>query len=126
MSKTDDKLPERFTMDFEPTTIEHLGLKLYNFLPPVIGELISNAWDGDAEKVEVTLPKGKIIESSEVVVRDCGVHAGMDAESLQKEYLPIGRNTREELGRDTTQYKRRPLMGRKGIGSFLLLELLQN
>ncbi len=116
MSKTNDKLPQRFTMDFEPTTIEHLGLKLYNFLPPVIGELISNAWDADAEKVEVTLPKGKITKSSEVVVRDCGVYAGMDAESLQKEYLPIGRNTRHELARDTTEFKHRPLMGRKGIG----------
>ena len=48
MSK--DKLPPKFTMEFELTTIEHLGVKLYSFLPPVIGELVSNAWDADAEK----------------------------------------------------------------------------
>lgn len=120
MNKANDKLPEKFTMEFEPTTIEHLGLKLYHYFPPVIGELISNSWDADAEKVEITLPKGNITESSEVVVRDYGEHTGMDKESLQKEYLPIGRNCRNELGRDTTE-EGRSLMGRKGIGKLSAL-----
>jgi len=116
MKKIDNRIPDKFTMEFQPTTIEHLGLKLYSFLPPVIGELISNAWDADGEKVELTLPKGNITEISEVVVRDYGTHAGMTVENLQKAYLPIGRNLREELGRDTTPFKNRPVMGRKGIG----------
>lgn len=116
MPKISNKIPEKFTMPFEPTTIEHLGLKLYSFLPLVIGELISNSWDADAEKVEIELPKGKINESSEVVIRDYGKYAGMAVEAIQKEYLPIGRNCREELERDKTEHKHRPLMGRKGIG----------
>lgn len=37
-----DALPQ-FTMRFEPMTIEHLGLRLYSTLPPVIAELVSNA-----------------------------------------------------------------------------------
>jgi hypothetical protein len=49
-------MPEKFTMVFEPTTIEHLGLKLYSSLPPVIGELVSNAWDAEADKVWITIP----------------------------------------------------------------------
>ncbi len=106
-------IPEKFTMPFEPNTIEHLGLKLYHFLPPVIGELISNAWDADAEKVAISLPSGNITERSEVIIRDYG--QGMDAKSLQNQYLPIGRNCREDLGRDKTP-KGRPIMGRKGIG----------
>jgi hypothetical protein len=114
MSK--DKLPSKFTMEFELTTIEHLGVKLYSFLPPVIGELVSNAWDADAEKVEVHIPVGRITEDSEVIVRDYGAYAGMDATALQKAYLPIGRKAREEMNRDTSIYKGRPLMGRKGIG----------
>lgn len=101
-------------MPFEPLTIEHLGLKLYGSLPPVIGELVSNAWDADAEKVEITIPKGNINEKSEVIVRDYG--AGMDANDIQKYYLPIGRNCRQELGRDVSKKFKRPLMGRKGIG----------
>src|SRR5262245_12199367 len=72
-----DVMPDlpAFTMEFEPTTIEHLGLKLYVSLPPVIGELVSNAWDAEAGKVEVSLPTGPITATSEVVVRDNG--AGM-------------------------------------------------
>lgn len=104
----------KFTMVFEPTTIEHLGLKLYVSLPPVIGELVSNAWDADAEKVEISFPKGAITTSSEIVVRDYG--HGMDEKTVQEAYLRIGRNAREALGRDTSELKNRPLMGRKGLG----------
>ena len=109
-------MPEKlkFTMPFEPLTIEHLGLKLYGSLPPVIGELVSNAWDAEAPKVEVTLPEGEIAEDSEVIVRDFGT--GMDASLIQSSYLPIGRNCREDLGRVETPKLKRPLMGRKGIG----------
>ena len=120
MNKSNNKLPEKFTMEFEPTTIEHLGLKLYHRLPPVIGELVSNSWDADAERLEIILPKEAINESSEVIVRDYGDDVGMDADSLQKKYLPIGRNCRNELGRDTTE-KGRSIMGRKGIGKLSAL-----
>jgi len=107
------KLPEKFTMPFQPNTIEHLGLKLYIFLPPVIGEFISNAWDADAKKVEVKVPEGEITGDFEVIVRDFG--SGMDSKSFQDEYLPIGRNRRKELDKDTSK-EGRTLMGRKGIG----------
>lgn len=103
-----------FTMEFEPATIEHLGLKLYVSLPPVIGELVSNAWDADSDKVEITLPDGPIIPQSEVIVRDYG--EGMEETEVQNAYLRIGRNRREETGKSATQGKGRPLMGRKGIG----------
>src|SRR2546425_3251514 len=101
-------------MEFEPTTIEHLGLKLYVSLPPVIGELVSNSWDADADNVWVTLPTGSITEKSEIVVKDDGM--GMDERAIQEAYLRIGRNCREVLGRETTKIKKRPMMGRKGIG----------
>src|SRR3989442_9918484 len=104
----------KFTMQFEPTTIEHLGLKLYVSLPPVIGELVSNAWDADAENVWVSLPAGSITDRSEIVVKDDGT--GMDEQAVQEAYLRIGRNCREVLGRETTKIKKRPMMGRKGIG----------
>lgn len=106
-------LARKFTMEFEPATIEHLGLKLYVSLPPVIGELVSNAWDADADRVEITFPKGSLNEQSEVVVRDFGT--GMDADQLQDAYLKIGRNRREVDGKETTP-KGRPVMGRKGLG----------
>lgn len=107
------KLPQ-FTMQFEPMTIEHLGLNLYGTLPPVIGELVSNAWDADAEVVEVTLPEGSIDPDSEIIVRDYG--SGMNEQTIADAYLMIGRNRRKKTGKDISELKGRPVMGRKGIG----------
>ena len=105
--------PPTFTMEFEPTTIEHLGLRLYVTLPPVLGELVSNAWDADAHHVEVSFPTTAIDTTSEVIVRDDGV--GMDARLIQDAYLRIGRNCREDVGTETSPAGR-PLMGHKGLG----------
>lgn len=105
----------KFTMEFEPTTIEHLGLKLYSSLPPVIGELVSNAWDAEATEVHVSIPKGPITGASEVVVRDNGL--GMAPEDLQRRYLRIGRNRRESEGSDLSEgTRKRRVTGRKGLG----------
>jgi hypothetical protein len=101
------------TMIFEPTTIQHLGLSLYVSLPPVLGELVSNSWDADAELVEITLPTGSITDQSEVVVRDYG--SGMVESEVRSAYLRIGRNRRKETRQELTP-KKRPIMGRKGIG----------
>ena len=84
-------LPD-FKMSFEPMTIEHLGLRLYSTLPPVITELVSNSYDAEATKVEIVLPSEEIAEETEVIVRDYG--HGMNSEELQGEYLPIGRKRR--------------------------------
>lgn len=107
-----EKREQKFTMEFEPTTIEHLGLKLYSTLPPVIGELVSNAWDGDATKVQVSVP-AEMGPDTEVVVKDDG--RGMDAEDFQEQYLRIGRNRRDADGTDRSDGGRR-VTGRKGLG----------
>jgi hypothetical protein len=102
-------------MEFQPRTIEHLGLRLYSTLPPVISELVSNAYDSESPKVEVVLPLGDIDPDSEVIVRDFG-HS-MDENEIQTEYLPIGRNRR---GDDSTNAQskngKRVVTGRKGLG----------
>ena len=64
--------PRTYTMPFEPTTVDHLGLQLYGTLPPVISEIVSNAYDAEASRVEITLPIGPIDASCEVVIRDLG------------------------------------------------------
>ena len=105
----------RFTMPFEPMTIEHLGLRLYSTLPPVISELVANAYDADSPKVEVMLPAGPIRQASEVIVRDYG--HGLDEDDIQNEYLPIGRNRRgEDLSQLESKSGRRRVTGRKGLG----------
>lgn len=105
--------PPVFTMEFQPQTIEHLGLRLYSSLPPVVGELVSNAWDADSPDVDIVVPTGSITSSAEVTITDHG--SGMDANALQMHYLQIGRNRREEEHTDTSPGGRR-LTGRKGLG----------
>lgn len=107
--------PDQFEMKFDPMTIEHFGLRLYSHLPPVLNELVSNAYDADSPRVEVTVPTGAITDKSEVVVRDFG--HGMDAKELRDEYLVIGRPRR---GKDSSATKSRSgardVTGRKGLG----------
>lgn len=104
-----------FTMPFEPMTIEHLGLRLYSTLPPVLAELVSNAYDAESPKVEVILPTDEITPDSEVIVRDFG--HGMDASEIQTEYLPIGRNRRGDESRNTMSKNGKVrVTGRKGLG----------
>ena len=108
------KLPT-FTMEFQPATIKHLGLRLYSTLPPVIGELVSNAYDAESPKVEILIPEGEIMPTSEVIVRDYG--HGMNPDELQEEYLPVGRNRR---GLDNSKVMSKNgkvrVTGRKGLG----------
>jgi hypothetical protein len=104
-----------FTMSFQPRTIEHLGLRLYSTLPPVISELVSNAYDSEAPKVEVILPTAEITDKSEVIIRDFG-HA-MKPQEIQRDYLPIGRNRRGEDSRQMqSKTGKRMVTGRKGLG----------
>ena len=102
-------------MPFEPTTIDHLGLRLYSTLPPVIGEFVSNARDAESKKAEVTLPVGAITSHSEVVIRDYG--HGLTAKELQDEFLPIGRARRGAKSANVWSKNRKVrVTGRKGLG----------
>jgi hypothetical protein len=107
---------EPFKMQFDIGTIKHLGVQMYSTLPPVIGELVSNAWDADAPKVEIVVPTQQITDSSELTVTDFG--DGMSDSDIRNAYLIIGRDRRKEENRDYTLGKRRPIIGRKGIGKF--------
>jgi len=111
-------MTEPFQMDFDIYTIKHLGLQMYSTLPPVIGELVANAWDANATRVEITIPETPIDEhTSEITIMDDGI--GMSDGDIRKKYLIIGRDRREAEGSDATPPpKSRPIMGRKGIGKF--------
>ena len=108
---------EPFEMSFEFSTIKHLGLQMYSTLPPVIGELVSNAWDANAKVVSVSIPTGLVTDASEIVVTDDG--DGMTEEQVRGAYLVVGRDRRKSDNSDHSGGSlNRPLMGRKGIGKF--------
>lgn len=115
--KKGEKSKEDYKMKFDIGTIKHLGLQMYSTLPPVIGELVSNAWDANATRVEIQIPTVPIDDQSEIIVKDNGL--GMSDRDVRKAYLVVGRDRRKADGKETTPapFKRR-IQGRKGIGKF--------
>jgi len=108
---------DAFRMEFDIGTIKHLGLQMYSSLPPVIAELVSNAWDAGATTVDIWIPEESFDESSTIVVQDDG--DGMSDAEIREAYLVVGRDRRVEEGvdrRSSPPYRR--YMGRKGIGKF--------
>ena len=114
---------EPLEMKIELTVIEDLGIKLYGHLPPVISEMVANAWDADATTVEISLDDGDIAKSSKIVVKDNG--HGMSYDEIGKHYLRVGRKKRDEDGSDETPLGRR-VMGRKGIGKLSVFGIATN
>ena len=107
-----------YKMKFDIGTIKHLGLQMYSTLPPVIGELVANAWDANATVVEITIPEDQINQqTSEIIISDNGI--GMSDMDVREKYLIIGRDRREKERTDKTPPPHeRKIMGRKGIGKF--------
>lgn len=94
----------------QPKVIDHLGIKMYQKPVDVIAEFIANAWDADSETVEIT------INDDSIILRDRGI--GMTYQQCQDFFLTVGRDRRKETGREITEEKMRPILGRKGIGKF--------
>lgn len=106
-----------FQMEFEMSTIKHLGLQMYSTLPPVIGEIVANAWDANATTVDISIPETPIGADSEIVIADDGI--GMSDLDVREKYLIVGRDRRDADNGDRTPGPRsRRIMGRKGIGKF--------
>ncbi|MFG1912377.1 ATP-binding protein [Kribbella sp. NPDC048928] len=103
------------TLQFDPLTIEHLGYKMYSHLPNALAELIANAYDADATKVQVLLREDE--RGRSVTVQDNG--HGMNLGDLREKYLRIGRNRRVE-GEGRSESGRRAVAGKKGLGKLAL------
>ena len=104
-------IAEDLTMTFDPMTIEHLGVRMYSTLPPVLAELVANAYDADADEVKITLKDNST--RKEIIVKDNG--NGMTFEEINTKFLRIGRNRREQEG-DLPTGKGRMTIGKKGLG----------
>jgi hypothetical protein len=101
---------EELEMHFDPNTIEHLGIQMYSTLPPVIAELVSNAYDADAKYVCIKL---KDMGDKAIVISDNG--HGMKYSDLNSKFLKIGRDRRSEVGQKSESGERY-VIGKKGIG----------
>ncbi|MCI0378154.1 MAG: ATP-binding protein [Gemmataceae bacterium] len=103
--------PYKLTLDLR--VLDHLGLKLYSNAAAVLSEAVANAWDADAELVDVD------IQANRITIEDNGV--GMDLNQINQRFLSVGYDKRAEEGE--TSAKGRPFMGRKGIGKLALFSI---
>jgi HSP90 family molecular chaperone len=110
--------PKELVLTFAGNIVKLLGVQMYSGRPvPAIAELISNAWDADAKKVEVKLPLDESWSASNpnqiIEVSDDG--NGMTWEMVREAYLDVGRDRREAEKTDRSPGGRL-LQGRKGVG----------
>lgn len=107
-----------FEMTVDLNVLEHLGINLYSNIAAVLTEAVANAWDADAENVVIRVdPRQEWIE-----IQDDGI--GMSVEDLNNKYLRVGYRRRDEGGEHgPITAKKRPVMGRKGLGKLSLFSI---
>lgn len=107
----------RYTMNISLNVLNHLGIHLYSNSVAVISETVANAWDADAESVNIE------IKREEIVITDTGL--GMTHEDINERFLHVGYQRREDKAREdsTVTAKQRKVMGRKGIGKLSLFSI---
>ena len=109
-------LPFSYKMTLSLNIYKHLGVGLYSNTPSVLSEVVANAWDADAEHVEIRVDD----TNGRISIRDDGI--GMSPQDTNDKYLYIGYERRTKEGRSTTPKGRR-VMGRKGIGKLSLFSI---
>lgn len=105
------------TLTFDLRTIEHLGIQMYKTLPPVLSEMISNAYDADATFVNIKLIEND--NNKQIIIIDDG--CGMSFEEINNSFLVIGRNRRKSNSQNIgLTPKGRKVTGRKGLGKLAI------
>ncbi|MFC7007764.1 BbrUII/HgiDII family restriction enzyme [Halalkalicoccus salilacus] len=105
-------------MSLSLNVLNHLGLNLYSNVPAVLSEAVANAWDADAEQVDVDI----LPDEGRIEIVDDG--HGMDEHDVNNRYLRVGyRRRQDEDRRNRTPKHDRPVMGRKGIGKLSLFSI---
>jgi len=99
----------RYEMTISLNVLKHLGISLYNSIPPVLSEIVANSWDADASEVKICIHRDDDIIS----IFDNG--HGMNEADINGKYLKVGYDKRNNEPPLTNKFERPP-MGRKGIG----------
>lgn len=119
-----DTRPQEFKMTIQGGMLESLGINMYTTLGKCLVEFVANAYDGDAQEVEITIPFDEIetartavkeaakkeVEDGKrdpftllletlpddvvVEIRDKG--HGMSPEDIEKKFLPLNRHRRKD------------------------------
>lgn len=102
-----------YRMTIDLNVLNHLGIKLYSSIPAVISEAVANAWDADAENVNIT------VDTDRIIIKDDG--HGMSASDLNSKFLSVGYQRRKAGHAQSPNG--RSVLGRKGIGKLSLFSI---
>jgi hypothetical protein len=105
-----------YYMSLSLNVLNHLGLNLYSNNPAVLSEIVANAWDADAESVQITLDS----HTPSIIIQDDGT--GMTLEEINGRFLHVGYQRRVDKSTQTSPSGRK-VMGRKGIGKLSLFSI---
>ncbi|WP_370970095.1 ATP-binding protein [Amycolatopsis sp. cg9] len=105
----------KYSMTVDMSVLESLGINLYSNAAAVLSELVANAWDADANKIEITWQGDE-----SVVIHDDG--RGMSPDNLNDRFLKVGYRKRNAEGTASPVFAR-PYMGRKGIGKLSVFSI---
>lgn len=106
----------RMTVDLN--VLDHLGINLYSNIAAVLTEAVANAWDADAETVEIYIDQ----DGNWIEIVDDGI--GMSVDDINSKYLRVGYRRRDEdAEHGKTTAKGRSVMGRKGLGKLSLFSI---
>ncbi|MCA3027450.1 MAG: ATP-binding protein [Rhodocyclaceae bacterium] len=112
-----DAARSKLTLGFHGKIIDHLGIQMYQSPTAALAEIVSNAWDADGEIVGIDFDFNAEYKNKWTIsVADNGL--GMTLDECQHRYLSVGYNRRATAPDERTPEKKRPVMGRKGIGKF--------
>ena len=102
-------------LNYSGRIIDHLGLQMYQSPVAAVAELVANAWDADADMVEIKLPD-VLTDTAEIMVEDDG--NGMTFAECRDRFLNVGFARRGSSTVERSPVKQRRILGRKGIGKF--------
>ena len=110
-----------YHMTLSLNLLNHLGINLYSNVPAVLSETVANAWDADAESVDIVIDK----RGGTIVITDNG--HGMDLADINGKFLTIGYRRRDPGNQGAVSPTLlRPVMGRKGIGKLSLFSIARD
>lgn len=113
---------KEYRLEIDPRILELLGPHLYTNIYYILGELIANAYDADAENVYII---DRVAEENKIVVEDDG--KGMSYEDKDVEhFLSVAKESRTTDGNSYSKEKKRRKMGRKGVGKLASLSVSEN
>lgn len=113
-----DVAERAYEMKISMSVLEALGINLYSNAAAVVSELVANAWDADANLVEINWNATGDDAYVEIIDDGCG----MSRKDLGDKFLTVGYSKRTTEGGTSSGYLR-PFMGRKGIGKLSVFSI---